>query len=111
MQRSRRLLLAVTAGLMTEICSSGVIEASGRPVSYTLPKETTAFKPGPNFETVRNNCTGCHSADYVQIQPRGAKFKEDFWRAEVNKMVKVYGASIDEADIGPIVDYLTQTYR
>ena len=37
-------------------------------------------------------------------------FKEDFWRAEVTKMIKVYGAPIDEAEIGKIVDYLTQTY-
>ncbi len=66
--------------------------------------------PGPNLETVQNNCTACHSADYVQTQPRGAKFKEDFWRAEVTKMIKVYGAPIDEADVGKIVDYLAQTY-
>jgi hypothetical protein len=25
-------------------------------------------------------------------------------------MIKVYGAPIDEADVGKIVDYLTQTY-
>ena len=52
----------------------------------------------------------CHSVDYVQTQPRGAKFKEDFWRAEVTKMIKVYGAPIAEADVGKIVEYLTQTY-
>jgi sulfite dehydrogenase (cytochrome) subunit B len=28
----------------------------------------------------------------------------------VTKMIKVYGAPIDEADVGKIVDYLTQTY-
>ena len=44
------------------------------------------------------------------IQPRGPKFKKDFWQAEVNKMIKVYGAQIDETDISKIVDYLTATY-
>ena len=32
-------------------------------------------------------------------QPRGPKFKKDFWRAEVTKMIKIYGAPIDEADV------------
>ena len=41
---------------------------------------------------------------------RGSKFKQDFWRAEVIKMIKVYGAPIDEANVGEIVDYLAQTY-
>ena len=43
-------------------------------------------------------------------QPRGPKFKKDFWQAEVTKMIKVYGAPIDDADVGKIVDYLAATY-
>jgi mono/diheme cytochrome c family protein len=84
--------------------------ALAAPVSYTLPDETAAFKPGPNLEVVQNNCTGCHSADYISTQPRGPKFKKDFWQAEVTKMIKVYGAPIDDADVGRIVDYLAATY-
>jgi hypothetical protein len=84
--------------------------ANAAPVSYTLPEETAAFKPGPNLEVVQNNCTACHSADYINTQPRGPKFKKDFWQAEVTKMIKVYGAPIDEADVGKIVDYLSATY-
>ena len=91
---------------------AGLIFASANaaPVSYTLPDETAAFKPGPNLELVQNNCTACHSADYIQTQPRGAKFKKDFWQAEVTKMIKVYGAPIDDADVDKIVDYLAATY-
>ena len=96
------LALAVVAG-QTSTADAG-------PVSYKLPQETAAFKPGPNLETVQNNCTACHSADYVNIQPRGPKFKKDFWQAEVTKMIKVYGAPIDDADIGKIVDYLAANY-
>jgi mono/diheme cytochrome c family protein len=103
------LTLASFAGLIY-ISGPGLSKAGAKPVSYKLPSETAAFKPGPNLAIVQSNCTACHSADYVQTQPRGPKFKEDFWRAEVNKMIKVYGAPIDEADVGKIVDYLVQTY-
>jgi sulfite dehydrogenase (cytochrome) subunit B len=98
-----RLAFAVIAGLAPG-------SAIAAPVSYTLPDETAAFKPGPNLEVVQNNCTGCHSADYINTQPRGPKFKKDFWQAEVTKMIKVYGAPIDDADVGRIVDYLAATY-
>ena len=84
--------------------------AQAAPVSYTLPEETAAFKPGPNLDVVKANCAACHSADYVQTQPRGEKFKKDFWQAEVTKMIKVYGAPIDDADVPRIVEYLTATY-
>jgi hypothetical protein len=59
---------------------------------------------------VRCNRTACHSADYIKTQPRGEKFKKDFWAAEVTKMIKVYGAPIEDADVGKIVDYLTANY-
>ena len=90
--------------------SLGVVAATAAPVNYALPEETAAFKPGPNLEVVQNNCTACHSADYIKTQPRGEKFKRDFWAAEVTKMIKVYGAPIDDADVGKIVDYLAATY-
>jgi hypothetical protein len=48
--------------------------------------------------------------DYISTQPRGPKFKKDFWQAEVIKMIKVYGAPIDEGDVPKIVEYLTATY-
>ena len=95
--------LAIIAGL-------GFAAAHAASVSFTLPDETAAFKPGANLEVVQNNCTACHSADYIQTQPHGEKFKKDFWTAEVTKMIKVYGAPIEEADVGKIVDYLTANY-
>ena len=87
-----------------------MVAAGAKPVAYKLPDETAAFKPGPNLDVVQNNCTACHSADYVATQPRGPKYKKDFWQAEVNKMIKIYGAQIDDADVGKIVDYLAATY-
>ena len=106
---TRQLLLAplfATAAIAGLVLAS----ATAAPVSYTLPDETAAFKPGPNLEVVQNNCTACHSADYIQAQPRGPKFKKDFWQAEVTKMIKVYGAPIDDAAVDKIVEYLAATY-
>jgi mono/diheme cytochrome c family protein len=88
----------------------GLVVAHAVPVVYKLPEETAAFKPGPNLELVKNNCSGCHSADYVKTQPQNMKSKKEFWQAEVTKMVKVYGAPIDDADVPKIVEYLAATY-
>jgi mono/diheme cytochrome c family protein len=107
MQRSPVLVLAVVAALNLAL---SLVAAKAAPVSYTLPDETAAFKAGPNLEVVQNNCTACHSADYINTQPRGAKFKKDFWQAEVTKMIKLYGAPIDDADVPKIVEYLAATY-
>jgi sulfite dehydrogenase (cytochrome) subunit B len=87
-----------------------VSAAAAAPIAYNLPEETAALRPGPNLEVVRNNCTGCHSADYISTQPQGPKYKKEFWQAEVTKMIKVYGAPIEQADVGKIVDYLAATY-
>jgi sulfite dehydrogenase (cytochrome) subunit B len=95
---------------LAAVAALSLVAANAAPVSYTLPDETAVLKPGPNLEAVQNNCTACHSADYINTQPRGPKFKRDFWQAEVTKMIKVYGAPIDDADAGKIVDYLAATY-
>jgi hypothetical protein len=107
MTRSFLSSLLVT---LTALAGAGLASVSAAPVSYTLPEETAAFRPGPNLEAAQNNCTACHSADYINSQPRGQKPRKDFWQAEVTKMIKVYGAPIDDADVGKIVDYLAATY-
>jgi|ERR1700740_3249728 sulfite dehydrogenase (cytochrome) subunit B len=93
----------------TMVCASVATLHAG-PVNYKLPEETAAFALGNNLDVVQANCGGCHSADYIKTQPRGEKFKKNFWQAEVTKMVKIYGAPIDEADVGKIVDYLAESY-
>ena len=106
---NRWLLLApLFATAAITALSFGPVTAA--PVNYKLPEETAALKPGPNLDVVKNNCTACHSADYVNTQPRGPKYKKDFWQAEVTKMIKIYGAPIDDADVPKIVEYLAATY-
>ena len=106
----KRILLVAPLLASAAIAALSFGPVTAAPVNYKLPEEIAAFKPGPNLEVVQNNCTACHSADYINTQPRGPKFKKDFWQAEVTKMIKVYGAPIDDADVPKIVDYLTATY-
>ena len=92
------------------VLAAGAAAPRAEPVAYKAPEETAAFRPGPGVEAAEANCATCHSADYIETQPKGAKFGHDFWQAEVTKMIKVYGAPIAESDAGKIVDYLTATY-
>ncbi|MFK4727892.1 mono/diheme cytochrome c family protein [Bradyrhizobium niftali] len=100
----RTVLLAISLAFAAVVGS-----AFAAPINYNTPDEVAAFKPGPNLEVVQGNCSACHSADYVNTQPP-MKDKKGFWQAEVTKMIKVYGAPIDDADVGKIVDYLATTY-
>jgi sulfite dehydrogenase (cytochrome) subunit B len=103
MKRSSLLLAAA-------LCGVSLVAVNAKPVTYTLPDETSTFKPGPDLDVVQGNCGACHSADYIATQPTGPTFKKDFWQAEVTKMIKVYGAPIDEADVPKIVEYLSATH-
>jgi sulfite dehydrogenase (cytochrome) subunit B len=107
MQRTLLLIVALAFGL--GLLAVNPIPVTAVPVNYQTPPETAVFRPGPNLEVVQGNCTACHSADYISTQPL-MKNKKDFWQAEVTKMIKVYGAPIDDADVGKIVDYLAATY-
>jgi sulfite dehydrogenase (cytochrome) subunit B len=110
MMMKRSTFVALTSIVAMTSTGTDLVAVGAKPISYKLPDETVAFKPGPNLEVVQNNCTACHSADYIKTQPEGPKFKKDFWQAEVTKMVKLYGAPIDDADVSKIVDYLAATY-
>jgi mono/diheme cytochrome c family protein len=102
--------LALAAALAIAVSTAGLVVVRAKPISYQLPEETATFKPAAGVEIVQNNCTACHSSDYIATQPRAQKSKRDFWQAEVTKMIKVYGAPIDEGDVGKIVDYLAANY-
>lgn len=66
------------------------------------------LKPGPGLDKVEGNCTACHTLAYI---PMNSPFLDGkAWAAEVNKMIKAYGAPIDEADAKAIIDYLSKNY-
>lgn len=66
------------------------------------------LKPGPGRDQVMGYCVMCHSVDY--IQGNSPFMARQVWEAEVNKMIKAYGAQIPPADVPKIVDYLTANY-
>ena len=85
-----------------------IAAAEAKPLTYQLPDETATLRPGPDMQTAQNNCSTCHSVDYINTQPpqRGA----EFWEAEVKKMIHSYHAPISDADAKTIVNYLAKTY-
>lgn len=66
------------------------------------------LKPGPGAETVQNNCSACHSLDYILMNSPFPDAK--VWSAEVAKMIAAFGAQINEADAKTIGDYLARNY-
>lgn len=66
------------------------------------------LKDGPNKALVVGRCAACHSQDYI---PMNSPFLDrKGWEAEVNKMIKVYGAPMEPDEVAKIVDYLATSY-
>jgi mono/diheme cytochrome c family protein len=90
----RTIMIALAAAIVTLPAA-----AQERPVN---------LKKAPGLEKVEANCSGCHSLDYIQMNspyPSAA-----LWDAEVTKMIKAFGAPINEADAKEIADYLKKNY-
>jgi mono/diheme cytochrome c family protein len=66
------------------------------------------LKPAPGHEVVETNCSVCHSLDYIPMNSPFLAGKA--WDAEVHKMIKAYGAPIEEKDAQAIIDYLAKNY-
>ena len=79
-------------------------------LEINLPQETAVYKESslPGYQLAMANCMMCHSAQYVQMQPHSSA--RPYWEATVKKMKTPFGAPFPEADIAPIVDYLSKTY-
>jgi mono/diheme cytochrome c family protein len=66
------------------------------------------LKPAPGHDLVETNCQVCHSLDYI---PMNSPFlPQKTWDAEVHKMIKAYGAPIEEKDAQAIIEYLSKNY-
>lgn len=68
-----------------------------------LPPDTSALPAGPNADVVGANCTACHSATMITMQPA---LKPEQWAATIRKMREVYKAPIAEGDVAAIQAYL-----
>lgn len=72
--------------------------------TFDLPTGERTFT-GPGADPVNNNCLTCHSAGMVTVQP---KLSKETWQGIVKKMINVYKAPVPDADVAPIVDYLSK---
>jgi cytochrome c6 len=75
--------------------------------SITLPAVATTLADGEGRLATETHCGSCHSLDYIVMQPELSK---DAWTGTVNKMRKVFGAEISDADAGGIASYLAANY-
>ena len=69
---------------------------------------TVSLKKGAGLDKVEGNCAACHTLAYI---PMNSPFiNAAGWDAEVAKMIKAYGAPIDDGDAKAIADYLKANY-
>ena len=71
-------------------------------------EQVIKLKPGAGLDKVEANCQACHTLAYISmnspfLNPAG-------WDAEVGKMIKAFGAPIDDADAKAIAEYLKANY-
>jgi sulfite dehydrogenase (cytochrome) subunit B len=94
------VVLAVTAGFVYAGSADSIH-------SIQLPNIRTELKPGEGKATVDVYCIMCHSLDYITMQPN---FPLAQWTATVNKMIKTFGAPINDKDAKIIIEYLAAHY-
>ena len=70
--------------------------------------DTPSELADPASEVVVNNCSACHSLDYITTQPRGKG--EQFWRDAVAKMVNVYKAPLSPEDADAVAATLARKF-
>lgn len=102
------VILLTVAASVASVSLAAPRPVSGPPAAYAPPPETAALAPGPGVELATGYCQMCHSVDYITTQPRG--MGAAFWEGSVNKMRRVYGAPISDAEARTIVDYLNAAY-
>jgi sulfite dehydrogenase (cytochrome) subunit B len=66
------------------------------------------LKEAPGLAKVETNCGGCHSLDYVVMNSPFPTAVQ--WDTVVTKMIKAFGAPIEETDAKTIADYLKKNY-
>jgi mono/diheme cytochrome c family protein len=85
-------------------------QASGNAAlrQITLPRYQADLPAGQGRDTFAVACLACHSPRYVAIQPPMTAAK---WEENIRKMVKTYGALVDEAQVPIIAQYLVTTHQ
>jgi hypothetical protein len=71
-------------------------------------EQVIKLKPGPGLDKVEGNCAACHTLAYIPMN--SVYLNKAGWNAEVTKMIKAYGAPIDDGDAQAIIEYLGKNY-
>jgi mono/diheme cytochrome c family protein len=71
------------------------------------PTYTSALADGEGRDLVVGACSICHSTTYITMQPA---LPAAAWTATVDKMIKVFGASISDDTAKQITQYLQTHY-
>jgi hypothetical protein len=92
---------SLVQGAVTELTSDAKYDVGA------YPSFSPGLAAGDGKLEVQSFCATCHSTRYITMQPPlpGAT-----WEAEVNKMMKAYGAPIPEATAKKITAYLQAHY-
>lgn len=100
----------VPAAFALVAIASATITSIAQQRTFTLPPETVVYKESnlAGYQLVQRNCTGCHSAHYVQTQP--PLLNRTYWENTVKRMKKPFGAPFPDEDVPAMVDYLVKTY-
>ncbi len=103
-----RCAKSLVAAFVLAISVVGGLSVLAAGLKIELPADRATLRPGPGSDLASGQCLICHSADYITTQPPGKPLA--FWKAEVEKMKKVYGAPIPDDQIDPVAAYLARTY-
>jgi mono/diheme cytochrome c family protein len=90
----RTIGLAIAAALLTG--------------SAFAAEQEIKLKQGAGLDKVEANCQACHTLAYIPMN--SPYLNAAGWDAEVTKMIKAYGAPIEDADAKAIKDYLSANY-
>ena len=90
----RTIALAIAAVLLTG--------------SAFAAEQEIKLKQGSGLDKVEANCQACHTLAYIPMN--SPYLNAAGWDAEVTKMIKAYGAPVEDADAKAIKDYLAANY-
>ena len=98
---------AFAPGLVAFALAVSAAAAADRTIVLPPDDRYATLAPGPGIEVTRQQCSSCHSTDYIVMQPHGDARQ---WDGVVTKMIKVYGAPVNDQDAKTIVEYLAKQY-
>jgi mono/diheme cytochrome c family protein len=96
MQALKIILVGLVIGLVMLGCKSSAPNSDV--ASTTAPS-------GHGAEVMRTQCLTCHGDDLIQQQ----RLNKAGWTREVEKMMR-WGATVQDADKEPLIEYLTASY-